>query len=84
VKNFSTTTFAAVASEQRYEAALETAEALGTNLANRMMTSGADEILRVAKKQTADEIHRQKAAKAATQEQTKPQGLVDSLSPNGS
>lgn len=72
-KNFTTQTFAAVVSEGRFEAALTTAEALGTDLANRMLASGADEILRFAKKQTADEILKQKAAKAATaaQEQAK-------------
>lgn len=42
---------------------LQAAEDLGISLAQKLLDAGAAEILKVAKRQTADEIMRQKAAK---------------------
>ena len=45
---------------------MQAAENLGIDLATKLMEAGAAEILQAAKKQTADEIMRQKAAKEAS------------------
>jgi len=42
---------------------LQAAESLGVSLAEKLLAAGANEILTVAKQQTADEIMRQKTAK---------------------
>jgi len=44
-------------------ASLQAAENLGISLATKLLDAGAAEILTEAKRQTADEITRQKAAK---------------------
>ena len=45
---------------------MQAVESLGIDLATKLMEAGAAEILQAAKKQTADEIMRQKAAKEAS------------------
>ena len=45
---------------------MQAVESLGIDLATKLMEAGATEILQAAKKQTADEIMRQKAAKEAS------------------
>lgn len=65
MKKFTTKAFAAVVANEEFQASLETAQQLGTDLAVRMIASGADIILSIAKKQTAEEIMKQKAAKSA-------------------
>lgn len=68
VKKFTTKAFAAVIASEEYQTSLEAAEQLGIDLAIRMMASGADVILSIAKKQTAEEIMKQKAKSAALKE----------------
>lgn len=65
MKKFTTKAFAAVVAREEFQASLEAAEQLGIDLATRMMASGADIILSIAKKQTAEEIMKQKATKSA-------------------
>lgn len=65
VENFTYRHFAAVVADVDFKSAMEVAENLGTSLAEQMMKAGADEILSVAKRQTADEIMLQKAGKSA-------------------
>ena len=45
--------------------ALSAAEQLGTDLADKLFNAGGGEILMAAKRQTAEEIRKQKAAKVA-------------------